>query len=119
MPLASFRSIPRVEACQIALKNLPLNKRIAHKPLAVPITASDSYNNAILAVPCTLKARAVDDTRKHRPTGNSPIDRNKIKLACSLVALVDRSPHKEGSKPQRLILGPIATGLLPRQIPNS
>src|SRR5947209_19586479 len=96
MPLATFRSIPRVEACQIALKNLPLNKRIAHKPLAVPITASDSYNNAILAVPCTLKARAVDDTRKHQPTGNSPIGRDNDQLGCSLRGFGERSPYMVG-----------------------
>src|SRR5438128_11882522 len=104
MPLATFRLIPRVEACQIALKNLPLNKRIAHKPLAVPITASDSYNNAILAVPCTLKARAVDDTRKHRPTGNSPLDRDNDQLGCSLRGLGEPSPDNDGLKPILAIL---------------
>src|SRR3989475_6047057 len=114
MPLARFRSIPRVEGCQIALKTLPVTKKIAHKRLAVPITASDSYNNAILAVPCTLKARAVDDTRKHRPTGNSPIDRDNDQFGCSLRGFGERSPYKGGLKSLLAILWSNSTGTLPR-----
>src|SRR2546428_12748203 len=114
MPLATFRLIPRVEAHQIALKNLPLNKRNGHKQLAVPITASDSYNSVILAVPCTFEARAVDDTRKHRPTGNSPIDRDNDQFGCSLRSLGERSPYKGGLKPTLAILRSNSTGTLPR-----